>query len=97
MARYIFIAVSGLITVLVSACQTSTNIPPSCHIGILTKEGATCQALRDDQGRLYTFYADMTGYKLGDEVCLCGPEAQMSFCGQGTVIDVAYLGKTCPK
>ena len=93
MVRTVSTAVSLIVIGLVSA----SNLPPSCRIGVLTNEGATCQALRDDQGTLYTFYTDMTGYNLGDEVCLCGPQAQMSFCAQGTVVDVTYLGRTCPK
>ncbi|MAO90000.1 MAG: hypothetical protein CMM78_10325 [Rhodospirillaceae bacterium] len=97
MVRTVSTAVSLIVIGLVSACQTGSDLPPSCRIGVLTNEGATCQALRDDQGTLYTFYTDMTGYNLGDEVCLCGPQAQMSFCAQGTVVDVTYLGRTCPK
>lgn len=97
MARIISIAVFGMLTGLVSACQTSSDIPPTCRMGVLTNEGATCQAMRDDQGDLYTFYTDMTGYHLGDEVCLCGEQAQMSFCAQGVAIDMTYLGTECPK
>lgn len=71
-------------------------MPEGCVVGVLTGEGATCQAMRDGKDRLYSFYSDMTGYRLGETVCVCGLEAQMSFCQQGTVIEVTHLGRTCP-
>ena len=81
---------------LLAACQTASDTPTDCVRGTLTDEGATCQALRDRSGQLYTFYADMTGYKIGQFVCVCGPVAQMSFCNQGTVLETRYLGASCP-
>lgn len=62
---------------------------------MLTDEGATCQALRDGEDRLFSFYSDMTGYRLGEQVCVCGPVAQMTFCQQGTVIEATHLGRAC--
>lgn len=81
---------------LLAACAPMPEPPPDCHIGTLTPEGATCQTMRDAKDRLFSFYADMTGHKIGDDVCVCGPVAEMSFCGQGTVIEVTHLGQSCP-
>lgn len=81
---------------VLAACAPAPEAPPNCHIGALTPEGATCQTLRDAKDRLYSFYADMTGHKIGDQVCVCGAESVMSRCATGIALDIDHLGHTCP-
>jgi ribosomal protein L19 len=54
--------------------------------GTLTAEGAECQALRGDDGKLYTLTGNLEGFKTGDEVHVRGRVAERTFCGQGTTI-----------
>lgn len=91
-----FVSTALAAVLILAACETRKPVPDGCVAGILTGEGATCQALRDGKDRLYSFYADMTGYRLGEQVCVCGPVAEMSFCQQGTVIEVTHLDRECP-
>jgi LysM repeat protein len=55
--------------------------------GVLTGEGVECQAMRGDDGRLYTF-SRIRGYGPGDYVEVRGTIAEFSFCMQGTTINV---------
>jgi hypothetical protein len=87
------VAAAGL-AAAVAGC--TPDAPPDCVRGTLTPEGLHCQTLRDGADRLYSFYADMQGYRLGEDVCVCGPPAEMSFCQQGTVLEVRHLGRRCP-
>lgn len=55
--------------------------------GVLTDEGAECQAMRSTGGRLYTF-SYIPGYEAGDFVEVSGTVVDASFCQQGTTIEV---------
>ena len=68
-----------------------------CVKGILTDEGVECQAFRGQDGELYTLVGDLHGYQNGDEVVVCGIIAGISFCMQGTTINVTWIGKEPPK
>lgn len=59
--------------------------------GVLTEEGVECQALRGDDGRLYTIAADLEGFDAGDRVRIRGRIARMSFCMQGTTLTVERI------
>lgn len=64
--------------------------------GVLTDEGVECQALRGDDGILYTLAGvagKMEGFEVGDRVRVQGTVAEMSFCQQGTTIDVKKIQK----
>ena len=65
--------------------------------GILTDEGIECQAFRSLDGDLYTLVGNLNGYKNGDEVVVCGTIAGLSFCMQGTTINVSWIGKEPPR
>ncbi|HEX5760791.1 MAG TPA: DUF5818 domain-containing protein [Thermoanaerobaculia bacterium] len=54
--------------------------------GRLTDEGVECQALRGDDGQIYTLTGDLQGFKVGDRVRVTGRPAEMSFCMQGTTL-----------
>jgi hypothetical protein len=66
--------------------------PPSREVrvtGTLTREGAECQAMRGDDGRLYTLAGRNLGdFFPGDRVQVEGRIAEASICMQGTTIDV---------
>ncbi|MDX1656998.1 MAG: DUF5818 domain-containing protein, partial [Candidatus Competibacteraceae bacterium] len=61
--------------------------------GVLTDEGVECQALRGDDGRLYTLGGDLEGFGVGDRVRVTGQVAQASFCMQGTTLGVRTIEK----
>lgn len=61
--------------------------------GELTDEGVECQALRGEDGELYTLTGDLGGFETGDRVWVEGEVAQMSFCMQGTTIVVKEIGR----
>ena len=68
-----------------------------CVKGKLTAEGVECQALRSTEGDLYTLVGDLNGFQNGDEVVVCGVIAGISFCMQGTTINVSWIGKEALK
>jgi hypothetical protein len=88
-------AAAAALFFLLAACAPPEP-PPGCVIGVLTPEGGRCQAMRDADDHLYSFYADMIDYKIGDTVCVCGGEALMSRCATGTPLEVDHLGPSCP-
>jgi LysM repeat protein len=59
--------------------------------GTITREGVTCTALRGDDGRLYTITGQTGGFRPGDRVRITGDVAQMSFCQQGTTVNVRSI------
>lgn len=61
--------------------------------GVLTDEGVECQALRGDDGVLYTLAGRIEGYEVGDRVRVQGTVAEVSICQQGTTIDVKKIQK----
>lgn len=75
---------------LVASAQAQGK-SPLIVIGTLTDEGAECQALRGDDGRLYTLTGDLGGYSTGDRVRVRGRIAEISFCQQGATIDVRQI------
>lgn len=70
-----------------------------CVRGRLTDEGVECPALRSEGGELYTLAGETAPFEVGDEVCVCGIVAEMSFCMQGTTIAVTEISpgaQGCP-
>ncbi|MCI0431109.1 MAG: DUF5818 domain-containing protein [Rhodospirillales bacterium] len=70
-----------------------------CIRGQLTDEGIECPALRGESGVLYTLAGDTGGFEVGDEVCVCGTVAEVSFCMQGTTIASTHISsgeQGCP-
>jgi hypothetical protein len=69
--------------------------PPQAGVvtvtGTLTREGVECAALRADSGRLYTL-TTRGRFQPGDRVRVTGTIAQVSFCQQGTTIQVRSIG-----
>jgi hypothetical protein len=59
--------------------------------GTLTREGAECQAMRGDDGRLYTLAGDTRGFRAGDRVRVVGRIVQASICQQGTTIELQAM------
>ena len=56
--------------------------------GTVTGEGVECLAVRGDDGRLYTLAGNVDDLEPGDRIQVQGQRADMSFCQQGTTIDV---------
>lgn len=79
------------------APRAAGEAPAGCRIGVLSAEGARCQAMRlDPEGRLISFFADMNGWSVGDAACVCGAPALMSPCRAGEAWEITYLGPFCP-
>ncbi|HED35478.1 MAG TPA: hypothetical protein ENJ08_14880 [Gammaproteobacteria bacterium] len=64
-----------------------------CIKGKLTDEGVECQALRTEDNELYTLVGDLKEFSVGDEVCISGSIAEISFCMQGTTVAVNWISK----
>ena len=62
-----------------------------CVRGRLTGEGVECQALRGDDGTLYTIGKPKVTAKTGVGVCACGRLVSASVCMQGTTIAVTEM------
>jgi hypothetical protein len=61
-------------------------------VGTLTNEGIECQAMRaDSNNKLYTLTGNLHGFSNGDHVKVLGEIAEVSFCQQGTTIDVKSI------
>jgi hypothetical protein len=92
---------SCLALVLALTCSVTTpnnsdDQPPQGTItvtGDLTSEGVECQALRGDDGKLYTLTGDLHGFRTGDRVRVTGRVAEVSICMQGTTITIATIEK----
>ncbi len=75
---------------------TTTPQQPSSMtvVGTLTREGVECQAMRGDDGRLYTLTGDLPRrLRAGDRVRVAGQVAEVSFCQQGTTISVTRISE----
>lgn len=59
--------------------------------GTLTDEGVECQVMRSDDGKLYTLLGDLEDFKMEDHVYIRGQIAEVSFCMQGTTINVEII------
>lgn len=59
--------------------------------GVLTDEGVECRALRGDDGELYTIGRSAEGFEVGERVRVVGSVAEMSFCMQGTTLNVRSI------
>ena len=82
----LFLMLALLLPVLATAAQT-VNVT-----GVLTDEGVECPALRGDDGQLYTLNRGATeGFSVGDRVRVVGKVAEISFCGQGTTLEVLSI------
>ncbi len=64
--------------------------------GQLTTEGVECQALRAEDGTLYTLLGDLAGLKAGERVIVEGTPVQISICQQGTTIQVQQITRRPP-
>jgi LysM repeat protein len=63
-------------------------------VGTLTREGVECQAMRGDDGKLYTLPGDLPrGFGPGDRVRVVGEVAEASYCQQGTTISRARISQ----
>jgi hypothetical protein len=70
----------------------SKGFESRCVFGRLTDEGVECQALRSESGELFTLVGDLTGFKTGDDILVCGAPVESSFCMQGTTLSVIWIG-----
>jgi hypothetical protein len=59
--------------------------------GTLTREGVECPAMRGDNGRLYTLTGNTGRFPPGTHVRVTGTVAQISYCQQGTTINVRTI------
>ena len=64
---------------------------PLTVVGVLTNEGAECQALRADDGTLYTLTGKLKKFRVGDRVEVVGEIAEFSYCQQGITINVRRI------
>lgn len=60
-------------------------------VGRLTNEGVECQALRADDGQLYTLLGDMGTLPIESRVRVLGERLEFSSCQQGITIRVRSI------
>lgn len=65
-----------------------THLPTRTLSGTLTDEGITCQAMRGDDGRLYTLIGPIGEWRDGDRIRLVANAVDRSVCQQGTTLQV---------
>lgn len=90
-----------LLVLALAACRETQIGDPGAPLavkGTLTTEGVECPAMRDAQGTLYTLAGGSGRFRPGDEVCVRGRRAEVSFCMQGITIAVDSIGpaRDCP-
>jgi hypothetical protein len=87
----------GLVLALTCSVTTPSDDQPErgtiTVTGALTSEGVECQALRGDDGQLYTLAGDLHGFRTGDRVRVTGRVAEVSTCMQGTTIAITTIEK----
>jgi hypothetical protein len=95
----------AVLVVMLSACATApppatdpmpespAGAKPMTVRGQLTTEGVECPALRADDGTLYTLVGDLGGFKPGDRVVVEGTPVEISFCMQGTTLQVTRIAR----
>lgn len=59
--------------------------------GRLTSEGVECQAMRTEDGTLYTLAGDTESFQDGDRVAVKARQVGMSVCTQGTTVEVVDI------
>jgi Protein of unknown function (DUF5818) len=59
--------------------------------GRLTNEGVECQALRGDDGHLYTLLGDLGALPVETRVCVSGERVEFASCQQGISIRVRSI------
>jgi LysM repeat protein len=78
-------------TIILPGAPGMPDAPPDDRrtvIGVMTDEGVECQAMRGQDGQLYTLIGDLEGYGSGDPVEVRGSEPEVDFCQQGVTIEV---------
>jgi len=60
-------------------------------VGKLTSEGVECQALRGDDGQLYTLLGDLGTLSVDTRVSVSGEKVEFSTCQQGITIRVRSI------
>jgi len=104
--RGLRMALGGL-AVVASACAASQPdmsreigaTPAAAAVkiqGEMTSDGVECPAMRADNGAVYTLLGDLKGFKKGDRVTVEGTPVQMSFCMQGTTLQVTQIARRPP-
>jgi hypothetical protein len=73
------------------AFESPAEDKPMTVRGQLTAEGVECPALRGADGVLYTLLGDLGGFKPGDRVVVEGTPVPISFCMQGTTLQVTRI------
>lgn len=91
MSRPLGLAESNPSLFAVQIAHKTSHRPTIRVTGVITDEGVECTALRGDNGRLYTLAGGAGGFKTGDRVRVIGRVAQVSFCMQGTTIEVRRI------
>jgi hypothetical protein len=65
-------------------------------IGRLTSEGVECQALRGDDGQLYTLLGDLGKLSVETRVRVSGERLEFSTCQQGITIRIQSIAPADP-
>jgi hypothetical protein len=75
------------------AVESPAEDKPMTVRGQLTTEGVECPAMRGADGTLYTLLGDLGEFKPGDKVVVEGTPVAISFCMQGTTIQITRIAR----
>ncbi len=92
---FAFETLDGRLRALSDTFRITNAAPPPQQVtvrGTLTREGVACQAMRGDDGKLYTLVGNLPNrMRPGDRVRVVGRVADASICQQGTTVNVDQL------
>ncbi len=98
LARSLAVLACAVVAACMQASEPPRQIDPASPrsdtvsvTGVLTDEGVECQAMRADDGTLYTLAGDLAGFEAGERVRVEGAIAELSFCMQGTTLGVQRI------
>ena len=104
---HLYAVVCGLLAasaISLAACATSPSAPREIDTpsdpktikvqGQLTSGGVECPAMKADNGTIYTLLGDLKGFKAGDRVMIEGTPVQISFCMQGTTLQIVQITRS---
>jgi len=85
--------------VLLTAQRCDKSRPPgTLELRGVIEPGAECPMLVTKDGRRFSLAGDLQGFKPGDDVCVSGTRAEVSYCmaGEATVaVERIVAGKEC--
>ena len=90
----ILLLIIGWLPIEMVMGNAEKDLHPILIKGKLTDEGVECQTLRpfNNEKQLYSLIGDLASFQSGDTVRVVGKDVELSFCMQGTTLEVIHIG-----